>query len=144
MFFRYARLPSEDQMLYIFFQNGLYNGGWGRGMGNKSDKVSASQCLSLSRFCSLCSYLADVPFLHSLFISFSPFSLFYRTTIHLQLHFCFIVLLSFRLVLHSMLGSLHNKRPDVLVVKLQLGSVLAQSRITRIAFKYFLTDKMTH
>lgn len=33
-------LPSEGQMLYIFLYIDSTQGGWGQGMGNKSDKVA--------------------------------------------------------------------------------------------------------
>lgn len=57
-------------MLYIFLHIDSTQGGWGRGMGNKSDKVSPSLCLSLSRFYPLCPRWLKLYLLHFLFIFF--------------------------------------------------------------------------
>lgn len=49
-------------MPYIFLYIDSTQGEWRRGMGNKSDKVGPSLCLSLSRFYSLCSRWLRLPF----------------------------------------------------------------------------------
>lgn len=71
MFLRSTRLPSEGEMLYIFLYIDSTQGGCGRGMGNKSDKVVPSLCLSLSHFYSPCPRWLRLPFACSVYLLFS-------------------------------------------------------------------------
>lgn len=125
MFLRSTRLPLEGQMLYIFLHIDSTQGGWGRGMGNKSDKVSPSLCLSLSRFYPLCPRWLKLYLLHFLLSVFFPAVTCYSAPSAFLLH-C----VSFRPLLNSVLGGLRNNRPDVLVLELWLGCVLTKSAIT--------------
>ena len=120
MFLRSAGLPSDGQTLYIFLYIDSNQGGRARGMGNKSDKGAPFAFPFLLSLLSL----AEATFLHFLFISFFLFP--FINIIQLYRHIYRIVLLSIRLLLHSMLRGLCNIRADVM----WLGSVLTQSRIT--------------
>lgn len=116
MFLRSTRLPSEGQMLYIFLYIDSTQGGWGRGMGNKSDKVAPSSVPFALTFPLSVPSLAQATFLRRIFASFFLFS-----TLHKRLFssICICIALSqWGHSLHSMLGGLCNSRPDVLVLEL--------------------------
>lgn len=128
MFLSSTGLPSEGQMLYIFLYIDSHQGWWGRGMGNKRDKVSPLS-LSLSRCSCCCSgWLKTTRYSwHFLFISFNLHSsivhickLFFTSIRVSVFMLCIVSLLS----LHSILGGLCNNRPHAPVVELWLGLVL--------------------
>lgn len=127
MFLRSTRLPSE--MLYISLYIDSTQGGWGWGMGNKSDKVAPSLCLSLSHFHSLCPCWLRLPSTRSVYLLFAVLPL-----LNLLFSSVCIILFYLRPILRSMLGGLRNSRPDVLVLDLWLGSVLTQSNVAILDF----------
>lgn len=127
MFLRSAGLPSESWMLYIFPYIESTQGGRGRGMGNKSDKVVPSLCFSLSRIYSQRPCWPRLPFA---LLCLPPFFFFLTYNSASVCLFPLHCAGSHRG--HSRTAQLRNNSPDVVVAgALWLGSVRTQSRITR-------------
>lgn len=115
MFFRCTQLPSEGWMLYIFLIDST-QGGWGGGMGNKSDKVDPSLWLSLSHFHSQCPPWLRLPFACSVYLLytflFSPLPKLLFSSICISPALCWS---HWDRSSTARWGGLCNGRPDVLV-----------------------------